>query len=73
MLFEDGYHAFSKVANLKHVVGVVFINQHGMQEEGMDAGGLFKEFLTNLSQIVFNPNYGLFLLTEKDQELYPNA
>ena len=34
---------------------------------------MFKEFLTNLSQIVFNPNYGLFLMTEKEKELYPNA
>ncbi len=61
MLFEDGYRAFSKVGNLKNVVGVVFLNELGMQEEGQDAGGLFKEFMTNLSQIVFNPNYGLFL------------
>jgi ubiquitin-protein ligase E3 C len=44
-----------------------------MQEEGHDAGGLFKEFLVNLAHIVFNPNYGLFLLTEKEKELYPNA
>jgi hypothetical protein len=30
MLFEDGFTAFSKVSNLKHVVGVVFINEFGM-------------------------------------------
>ena len=48
-LFQDGYHAFSKVANLKSIVGVVFINEMGMREEGMDAGGLFKEFLVNLA------------------------
>ena len=48
-LFQDGFHAFSKVANLKSMVGVVFINDLGMREEGMDAGGLFKEFLVNLA------------------------
>ena len=33
-LFQDGYQAFSKVGNLKSIVGVVFINEMGMQEEG---------------------------------------
>ena len=55
------------------MVGVVFISETGVQEEGQDAGGLFKEFLVSLSQIVFNPNYALFLMTEKERELYPNA
>lgn len=44
----------------------------GVAEEGTDAGGLFKEFLTNLIEIVFNPNYGLFILTPTENELYPN-
>lgn len=61
------------VQNLKNLVGVTFISDLGVQEEGHDAGGLFKEFLVNLAQIVFNPNYGLFLVTEGDKELYPNA
>jgi len=72
-LFQDGYTAFMKVADLKQIVGVIFINEHGVQEEGRDAGGLFKEFLVNLAKIVFNPHYGLFLQTEKERELYPNA
>jgi hypothetical protein len=72
-LFEDGFNAFMKVPDLKQIVGVAFINEHGQQEEGRDAGGLFKEFLVDLSKQVFNPHYGLFLQTEKEQELYPNA
>jgi hypothetical protein len=48
-LFEDGYKAFMKVPDLKSIVGVVFINELGVQEEGRDAGGLFKEFLVGLS------------------------
>lgn len=55
MLFEDGYNAFSKIPNLKSMVGVSFINEFGIKEEGQDAGGLFKEFLVNLAHVVFNP------------------
>ena len=73
MIFEDGYRELSKITNLREHVKVVFVNQMGMQEEGSDAGGLFKEFLTNLIELVFNPNYGLFVLTPIDNLLYPNS
>ena len=62
----------SKISNLREHVKVVFVNKQGITEEGADAGGLFKEFLTNLIEIVFNPNYGLFVLTPNDNLLYPN-
>ena len=48
-MFQDGFSAFSKVTDLKQIVGVVFISELGMQEEGRDAGGLFKEFLVDLA------------------------
>jgi hypothetical protein len=38
---------------------------------GTDLGGLFKDFLTDLSARVFDPSYGLFLVTS-DNLLYPN-
>jgi len=60
-LFQDGFAAFQKVSDLKQIVGVVFVSDLGVQEEGRDAGGLFKEFLVDLAKIVFNPHYGLFL------------
>lgn len=62
-MFEDGYRELSKIHNLQEHVKVVFVNAQGIPEEGSDVGGLFKEFLTNLIEIVFNPNYGLFILT----------
>jgi hypothetical protein len=34
-------------------------------------GGLFKDFLTDLSERVFNPNFGLFSLTAQ-QQLFPH-
>lgn len=71
-LFEDGYYAFTKIPSLKGVVAVRFINDFGIEEEGEDAGGLFKEFLVELSALVFNPNYGLFKMTDQEKELYPN-
>ena len=72
-IWEDGYHSLSKIQNLKECVYVIFLNESGQAEEGVDAGGLFKEFLTNLIDTVFNPNYGIFLQTENEKQLYPNA
>lgn len=42
-------------------------------EEGFDAGGLFKEFLIDLSDKVFDPGFGMFILSHSTlQQLYPN-
>jgi hypothetical protein len=38
---------------------------------GIDGGGLFKEFLTDLSKEVFDSDRGLWLANKKN-ELYPN-
>jgi ubiquitin-protein ligase E3 C len=38
---------------------------------GIDGGGVFKEFLTDLSKEVFDSNRGLWLANKKN-ELYPN-
>ena len=73
-IFDDGYEAFvNKLsrANLKGKLEVRFVNELGQYEAGIDAGGLFKEFLVELSKIVFNPNYGLFKPTT-EHYLYPN-
>jgi hypothetical protein len=53
-------------------MSIMFVDEFGMKEAGIDDGGLFKEFLSDLAKITFNPDYGLFLLTENDRELYPN-
>ena len=46
--------------NLKNRIYVVFVNDMGMEETGIDAGGLFKELWTSLAAIAFNPAYGFF-------------
>ena len=39
---------------------------------GIDGGGVFKEFFTDLSKEVFDSNRGLWLANKKN-ELYPNS
>jgi ubiquitin-protein ligase E3 C len=72
-LFESAYGALAKVRGdaLKRKVYVTFLNAEGMEEAGIDAGGLFKELWTSLASLVFDPEYGLFRCTPAG-ELYPN-
>lgn len=46
-LAEDAYaHLNGLGAELKKRIEIVFIDEHGMEESGIDGGGLFKELLT---------------------------
>lgn len=56
-LFEDSYHQMKdeSVENLKGSLSIKFAN-----EEGVDAGGLTREWYMLLSREIFNPNYALF-------------
>jgi ubiquitin-protein ligase E3 C len=47
------------------------INRHGLDEAGIDGGGLFREFLIQLLETGFDPTRGFFVLTS-DGQLYPN-
>lgn len=42
-------------------------------ERGQDAGGLTKEFFIELSREMFNPNYGMFLLSNSGSTYIPNS
>ncbi|KAJ1675577.1 ubiquitin-protein ligase (E3), partial [Spiromyces aspiralis] len=55
----------------KRPIKITFIDQYGMPERGVDAGGLFKEFLTDLIKEAFDPAAGLFRSTEGSYQLYP--
>jgi hypothetical protein len=57
--------------NLRRKIRVNFINAVGLNEAGIDGGGLFREFLNELLKTAFNPVRGLFKLTS-DGYLYPN-
>jgi E3 ubiquitin-protein ligase HUWE1 len=41
-------------------------------EEGVDAGGLSREFFAILAKEMFNPNYALFMSTEDGCTFQPN-
>ncbi|WWD00653.1 hypothetical protein V866_007588 [Kwoniella sp. B9012] len=69
---QDGFDELGNLGPaLKSRIEITFVDQHGMTEAGIDGGGLFKEFLTNLSKEVFDTNRGLWLATDQN-ELYPN-
>ena len=75
---EDGLKEFGRIAmgdnarrNLKCRLFVQYINEHGAPEAGIDAGGVFKEFLEELVRKTFGSNLGFFKATPL-RELYPN-
>lgn len=72
-VFRDGFSALYErtSAQLKRRIAITFVNDMGMEEAGIDGGGVYKEFLTSLSRVAFDPNYGLFCVTQENT-LYPN-
>ncbi|KAI8438737.1 hypothetical protein MSG28_011148 [Choristoneura fumiferana] len=72
-LYEDAFDKLSpdNEPDLKLKLRVQLVNQAGAEEAGVDGGGLFREFLSELLKSAFDPNRGLFRLT-KDNMLYPN-
>jgi len=71
-LLADGIAALERVGGaIKDRVVVRYVNDFGEDESGIDVGGLFKDFLTDLSERVFDPHFGLFCLTPA-QLLYPH-
>ncbi|KAL4492014.1 hypothetical protein ABPG72_008435 [Tetrahymena utriculariae] len=73
-IFGDGFEAFRQIReiDLQAKLRVYYIDEFGNEEKGIDAGGIFKEFINDLSKIVFDPNYGMFRLVENNQKLCPN-
>ena len=74
-ILEDGLATMNNLGpNMRRRIAVQYYNQAGTKETGVDAGGLFKEFWTDLCAIAFNPNYALFELTEASAGscMYPN-
>lgn len=46
------------------------MNQHGVEEAGIDGGGVFKEYMDLLTKRAFDPQYALFLATEDQVKQY---
>lgn len=76
-IVNDSFDFFQKVcdtmspASLKMRIKITFINEQGLEEAGIDGGGVFKEYMDCLTKSVFSPEYGFFSETE-EHLLYPN-
>ncbi|XP_076243560.1 ubiquitin-protein ligase E3C isoform X2 [Calliopsis andreniformis] len=72
-LYEDAFEKLSpeNEPKLRLKMRVQLVNTAGLEEAGVDGGGLFREFLSELLKTCFDPNRGFFRLT-KDNMLYPN-
>lgn len=72
-IYEDAFDKLSaeKIPNLKKMVRIQLISALGMEETGIDGGGVFREFLSETLKTAFDPNRGFFRLTN-DGLLYPN-
>ena len=68
---DDGFDKFNSIDDLRNMIRIKYVNEHGMEEIGIDGGGILKEYLTTVCKQAFDPNYGLF--KETDERTYrPN-
>lgn len=68
-IFMESYAQLGhkSAAELKGNLNVEFVN-----EKGVDAGGLTRDYFIELSRAMFNPNYSLFKLSSNGVSYYPN-
>ncbi|RDY09330.1 E3 ubiquitin-protein ligase UPL6 [Mucuna pruriens] len=72
-ILEDAYNQMNQLSedNLRGLIRVTFVNEFGVEEAGIDGGGIFKDFMENITRAAFDVQYGLFKETA-DHLLYPN-
>ena len=62
---EDAFdQIFVKKINLQAKFRIQCIDSNLEVEDGIDGGGLLKEFITKLTERIFDPQYAFFLETE---------
>ncbi len=69
-LFADAFHQMKKwsKSQLMSRMSVSFLN-----EEGVDAGGLTREWYEHMGKAMFNPNYGMFIPSADNNAVFqPN-
>jgi len=72
-ILEDGLATMNNLGSgMRQRLNVNYYNEAGTMETGIDAGGLFKEFWTDLCAIAFDPNYALFSVTDGENTMYPS-
>ncbi|XP_019419938.1 PREDICTED: E3 ubiquitin-protein ligase UPL6-like isoform X2 [Lupinus angustifolius] len=72
-ILEDAYNQMSQLpeSDLRGLIRVNFVNEFGVEEAGIDGGGIFKDFMENITRAAFDVQYGLFKETS-NHLLYPN-
>ncbi|KAG5415880.1 hypothetical protein IGI04_003447 [Brassica rapa subsp. trilocularis] len=82
-ILDDAYNQMSALSedDLRGPIRVTFVNELGVEEAGIDGGGIFKDFMEKITLAAFDVQYGLFkvrmpvaLLIQEtvDHMLYPN-
>ncbi len=69
-VFEDSFNKlrYKSADDLRKRLAVSFVG-----EEGLDAGGVTREWYTVLAREIFNPNYALFTCTTDNITFQPNG
>ncbi|CAJ0585555.1 unnamed protein product, partial [Mesorhabditis spiculigera] len=72
-LYEDALDGLSlrNAADMRYPMRVHMVNWAGLDEAGIDGGGIFREFLSELVRTAFDPERGFYVYTS-DRMLYPN-
>jgi E3 ubiquitin-protein ligase HUWE1 len=68
-IFEDSFHQL-RSRTAEEMKGRLYVNFQN--EDGVDAGGLTREWYLVLSREIFNPNYCLFLAAGDGVTFQPN-
>mmetsp|Transcript_10348 Transcript_10348/g.20954 ORF Transcript_10348/g.20954 Transcript_10348/m.20954 type:complete len:1614 (-) Transcript_10348:51-4892(-) len=68
-VFQEAYN-YLRLRNAEEMRGRLHVTFQN--EEGVDAGGLSREFFAILAKEMFNPNYALFTATEDGCTFQPN-
>jgi ubiquitin-protein ligase E3 C len=70
-ILEDGLITMNKLGRrMKERLMIQYVNEQGLNEAGIDVGGLFKDYWSDLTQLSFSANYALFVDTEEG--MYPS-
>lgn len=71
-ILEDSFDKLYRAGqDIKNRFRIQFVDSNDIIEDGVDGGGLFKEFMTKLTESIFDPHFAFFSETE-DRKLYPN-
>lgn len=74
--FEDAFSQFYELGpDLKEPIQITFLDEFGLQEAGIDGGGVTKEFLTSVINQAFDPSNGgmdKYFVENETHLLFPN-